>query len=80
MKAVIPAVFEEYRNYFIDIEQSLSTEAHAALNEVAAGLPAPDNPRLLRQLVDRDYIEVDRAEPSGYRFQVPLLHEWWVRR
>jgi len=37
----------------------------------------PDRSHLLRQLEERDYIE---PVPGGYRFQVPLLAEWWRRQ
>jgi hypothetical protein len=82
--AIAPAVFDEYRNYFIDIAidiaQSLSPEAHAVLDAIVAGVVPTASPRLLRLLVDRDYIEPDAVLPSGYRFQVPLLGAWWRQR
>jgi hypothetical protein len=78
--AIAPAVFDEYRNYFIDIAQSLSPEAHAVLDAIVAGVAPTASPRLLRLLEDRDYIEPDEAAPSRYRFQVPLLGAWWQQR
>ncbi|MFK7805562.1 MAG: hypothetical protein AB8G95_28290 [Anaerolineae bacterium] len=86
VKAVIPAVLDSGDYYFKSIDHVLDVEYEidTVLREIAEHGRVESGVRkgIINRLISQEYIEeeIENSDGNRYRFRVPLLREWWLRK
>ncbi|MCB0080817.1 MAG: hypothetical protein KDE47_07810, partial [Caldilineaceae bacterium] len=70
-----PHLFDEGRYYFQSLYKLFDDDEKKALLEIATTGQTPVNDRIIRRLVDREYLVA--SGDGGWQFCVPLLRDWF---